>query len=258
MNWKIFGSKKNKYAEVWNLKTMFGPNLNFATTEAYKLLRTNIVFSFPDEGVGRAIGITSSVQSEGKSSTACNTAYALSEAGYKVLLLEADLRRPSISNKLGIARVPGVTNILIGKSDYRETVQQCEAAPNLDIITSGDIPPNPSELIGSSRMKRRLEQLASYYQFILLDLPPVTAVTDALVATKIVDGVVMVVRNEHADTGSLKEAMRQLKLVDAKMLGFVFTCAGGSSKGYRKKYKYRYYHYRDYGYGYGENVEGDK
>ena len=111
----------------------------------------------------------------------------------------------------------------------------------IDVLTAGDIPPNPSELIGSGRMKRRLEQLAGSYQFILLDLPPVTAVTDALVATKIVDGIVMVVRNERADGGSLKEAMRQLSLVDAKILGFVYTCAGSSSSGYRRKYKYSYY-----------------
>ena len=131
MNWGLFGRKKKKHSEIWNIKTMFGPNLNFAATEAYKLLRTNIVFSFSDEGAGRAIGITSSVQSEGKSSTACNTAYALSEAGYKVVLVEADLRRPSIGNKLGVARTPGLTNLLITRGDYLEALQHCDLAPKL-------------------------------------------------------------------------------------------------------------------------------
>ena len=120
MDWNLFSRKKKRYSDVWNLKTMFGPNLNFAATEAYKLLRTNIVFSFSDEGAGRAIGVTSAVQSEGKSSTSCNTAYALSEAGYKVLLMEADLRRPTLGAKLGISRTPGLTNLLITRGDYRE------------------------------------------------------------------------------------------------------------------------------------------
>ena len=88
----IFNRKNQDKTEKWNVRTMFGPNLNFAATEAYKLLRTNLMFSFSDEDQCHVIGITSSVQSEGKSSTACNTAYALAEAGAKVLLLEADLR----------------------------------------------------------------------------------------------------------------------------------------------------------------------
>jgi len=244
MNWRIFGKKKNKHAEVWNLKTMFGPNLNFAATEAYKLLRTNIVFSFPDEGVGRAIGVTSSVQSEGKSSTACNTAYALSEAGHKVLLLEADLRRPSIANKLGISRVPGLTNLLISKGEYREAVQHCALAPKLDILTSGDIPPNPSELLASNRMVRLMEQLKKDYDYIVVDLPPITAVSDALAVSKNLDGAVMVVRAGVSDQQMLAEAMRQLEMVNVPVLGFAYreNSAAGQKYGYRygKKY-YKYY-----------------
>lgn len=244
MDWSLFGKKKNKHAETWNAKTMFGPNLNFAATEAYKLLRTNIVFSFPDEETGRAIGVTSSVQSEGKSSTACNIAYALSEAGYKVLLLEADLRRPSVGNKLGISRIPGVTNLLIAKSDYKEAVQQCQLAPKLDILTSGDIPPNPSELLASNRMTRLMEQLKKDYDYIIVDLPPITAVSDALAVSKNLDGVVMVVRSGVSDQQMLKEAMRQLEMVNVPVLGFVYreNSSGGQKYGYRygKKY-YKYY-----------------
>ena len=101
MDWKLFSRKNKNSAEIWNPRTMFGPNLSFAATEAYKLLRTNVMFSLPDEGECHVIGVTSSVQTEGKSSTACNLAYALAEVGSKVLLLEGDLRKPTLASKLG-------------------------------------------------------------------------------------------------------------------------------------------------------------
>lgn len=235
-------------------KSMFGSNLSFAAKEAYKLLRTNLLFSLPEtvEGSGHVIGITSALRGEGKSTTTINLASTLAEQGERVLVVEGDLRLPSLHKKMNVVPKPGLSNSLVGRVDpmsYIQTVEvgQVNGIPIVfDVLVAGDIPPNPSELIGSNRMKKRLEQLASSYHFILLDLPPVTAVTDALVATKIVDGVVLVVRNEHTDSGSLKEAVRQLKLVDAKILGFVYTCAGNTSSGYRKKYKYRYYsHYED-------------
>jgi Mrp family chromosome partitioning ATPase len=115
-----------------------------------------------------------------------------------------------------------------------------------DLLSAGEIPPNPSELLGSRRMEETLRLLASRYDFVLLDLPPVTAVSDALVATKVVDGVILVVRNEYSDTGSLNDAIRQIRQVDGKILGFVFTCADSGIGGYRKKYKYKYRYYNDY------------
>ena len=225
--------------EKWNPRTMFGPNMNFATTEAYKLLRANLMFSFSDEDQCHVIGITSSVQNEGKSSTACNTAYALAESGSKVLLLEADLRRPSVATKLGLARTPGLTNLLISKGDYKEAIQHNDKAPALDIITSGDIPPNPSELLGSGRMSRLMEQLKTQYDYIVVDLPPVTVVSDAVTVSKLLDGVVMVVRSVVSDKNLLAEALRQLKLVNARILGFVYRDTE-SGKKYGKKY-YKYY-----------------
>ena len=243
MDWSLFGKKKNKHAEAWNLKTMFGPNLNFAATEAYKLLRTNIVFSFSHEGAGRAIGVTSAVQGEGKSSTAVNTAYALSEAGYKVLLLEADLRRPSVASKLSVARTPGVTNLLISRGDYKEALQHCELAPKMDILTSGDIPPNPSELLASNRMIRLMDQLKQDYEYIVVDLPPVTVVSDALAMSKNLDGAVMVVRGGVSEQQMLAEALRQLEMVNVPVLGFVYRENDASGKKYGSRYGKKYYKY---------------
>lgn len=244
MAWKLFGHKRKKKTEVWNQKTMFGPNMSFAVTEAYKLLRTNLMFSFSDEGRGHVIGITSAVQDEGKSAAACNTAYALAEAGKKVLLLEGDLRRPSISSKLGIARTPGLTNLLVSRWEYREVIQHCAVAPDLDIITSGDIPPNPSELLSSNRMEQLMTQLSRDYDYVVVDLPPVTVVSDAIAISKTLDGIVIVVRAGVSDRKMLAEAIRLLKLVNVRILGFVYRdCAVNTGKygSYKKKYRYKYY-----------------
>ena len=189
----LFGKKKNQVAEKWNIRTMFGPNMSFSVTEAYKLLRANIMFSFSDEGRGHVVGITSSLQSEGKSSTAVNTAYALAESGAKVLLMDADLRRPSVAAKLNLARTPGLTNILVAKGNYRELLQQNPVAPGMDVLTSGDIPPNPSELLGSNRMEKLIAELTKEYDYVIVDLPPVNGVSDAIAMSKCLDGVVMVV-----------------------------------------------------------------
>lgn len=241
----LFNRKNKDKSEKWNIRTMYGPNLNFAATEAYKLLRTNIMFSFSETGKGHVVGITSSVQSEGKSSTAANTAYALSESGAKVLLVECDLRRPSLAAKLGLERSPGVTNVLIGKVQYGATIQQCPLSPALDIMTSGDIPPNPSELLASARMESLIEELRGKYDYIVVDLPPVTVVSDALAMSKLLDGMVMVVRSDHSDRQMLAEAMRQLRMVDVRILGFVYREADDSKKryGYRYKYSKKYYKY---------------
>lgn len=219
-------------AEAWNLATMFGPGLNFAEAEAYKLLRTNIIFSFPNEGRCHILGVTSSIQDEGKSTSSCNLAYALSEAGKKVLLLEADLRRPTIGSKLRVPSVPGLTNLLVSDTRLPSLVRRCEAAPDMDIITAGDIPPNPSELLGSRRMAAVLEELAQQYEYIVLDLPPVTAVSDAVAISKLLDGVVIVVREGVTQRKGLGETMRQLKLAGVRILGFLYR---GEGKPYRRR-----------------------
>lgn len=244
--WKLFSKKSKADPEAWNIRTMFGPNLSFAATEAYKLLRTNIMFSLPEEGECHIIGVTSSVQSEGKSSTACNLAYALAETGNKVLLLEGDLRRPTLASKLGLAKAPGLSNLLVSKGEYHEMVQQSAAAPNMDIITSGDIPPNPSELLSSNRMNRLMEQLKADYKYIIFDLPPITAVADALAIAKILDGVVMVVRAGVTDQQILSDAMRQLELVNLRILGFVYRDSGTSNTKYGNRYTYKYRKYYNY------------
>lgn len=237
MKFKIKRDDKSDLRSSWNL---FGPNLSFAATEAYKLLRTNLMFSFSNEGEGRVIGITSPVQNEGKSLTACNIAYALAEAGEKVLLLEADLRRPTVAAKLDLPRGVGLTNMLVSRVSVEDAVQRCENVPGLDIITSGDIPPNPSELLSSNRMTQILEELKKQYAYIIVDLPPVTVVSDALGISKNLDGVVIVVRAGISEKKMLDEAMRQLRMVNVRILGFVYRDVASEKKAYKEKY-YNYY-----------------
>ena len=244
----LFGRKNSNQAEKWNIRTMFGPNMSFSVTEVYKLLRANIMFSFSDEGRGHVIGITSSLQSEGKSSTAVNTAYALAESGAKVLLMDADLRRPSVAAKLSLARTPGLTNILVSRGDYHELLQHNPVAPGMDVLTSGDIPPNPSELLGSNRMDMLVAELTKEYDYVIVDLPPVNVVSDAIAMSKCLDGVVMVVRSGVSEQRMLAEALRQLKLVSVRILGFVYrdNAAGGTKYGKKYNYKYKKY-YSEYG-----------
>jgi len=215
---------------------IFTNNLNFAASEAYKLLRTNIMFSFSGEEKCRVIGITSSVRGEGKSTTVCNLGYALSQAGKRTLIIDGDLRLPSIASKLSLEQSPGLSNLLVSGKSVKSHVQHCSAAPELDIITSGDCPPNPSELLGSERMKELLSDFAADYEYIIVDLPPIADVTDALVISTFLDGIIMVVRNGVVDKAALSDALRQLRLAQVRILGFAFRDAAESKKSYGKKY----------------------
>lgn len=244
--WHLFSRKAKKTEDKWNVKNMFGSSLNFAVSEAYKVLRTNLKFSFPDDGQGKVIGVTSAVQSEGKSTTACNVAYALAEEQEKVLLLEADLRRPTLAAKLAVARRPGLSNLLVNRDSQEDAVQRSSYAPNVDMITSGDVPPNPSELLGSDQMAELLSELRKKYRYIVADLPPVTVVSDAMAISKSLDGVVVVVREDVSDRKQLDETMRQLNMADVRVLGFVYHSAEDSGKRYSyKKYK-RCSYYNEY------------
>ena len=231
-------------------KNMIGSGLNFAAAEAYKLLRTNLMFSFSTAEKSRVIGMTSSFRGEGKSLTSINLAYTLAETRKKVLLIEGDMRLPTMANRLRLQSEPGLSNLLVGMNSVSEAIQQfeCEVEDGekvkVNVLVSGSIPPNPSELLSSERMMVLMGVLRDHYDYIILDLPPVTAVTDAVIACKLVDGMVIVVRNNHAVRGALAETIRQLKLVDAHILGFVFNGAVESGSGYyrgKKYYKKDYY-----------------
>ena len=235
-------------------QSMIGPKMNFAAAEAYKLLRTNVMFSFPDADSCHILGVTSSFRGEGKSLTSINLAYTFAEMGKDVLLIEGDMRLPTMSGRLGVMGKPGLSNVLVGTDSVSAAIQEYGVHTGgqyvtFDVLVSGDIPPNPSELLGSERTPAFLRKARERYDIIILDLPPVSAVTDAIVASHLVDGMIVVVRADHAVRGGVAETMRQLKLAEAHVLGFVFNGAAVNGGKYYKKgyYKKGYYSSEYYG-----------
>nr|AHF24707.1 capsular exopolysaccharide family [uncultured bacterium Contig783] len=223
-----------------------GNLLNFSGKEAYNLLRTNLMFSIrKEEDRARIVGVTSSIHGEGKSLTAINTAYSLAENGYKVLIIDCDMRLPTLDKKLGLKKSAGLSNILAGMDTDDDILFKDVIVKGLNVVQAGDIPPNPSELLGSAQFKSLIENLGGYYDFIILDLPPVGEVSDALVASKRVDGMVVVVRQDYTNQADLAYTMRQLELVNAKVIGFVCNYASGKDHkyGYGKYGKYKKYKY---------------
>lgn len=215
-----------------------GEKLPFAAAEAYKLLRANLQFALPDEQKCRVIGVTSPSGGEGKSTTAVNLAYMLAEAGERVLLMEADMRLASLSGRLMLRPAPGLSNVLAGLAGAADAIQPSGLRKHLDFISAGVLPPNPPELLGSERMRELIGVLRDSYDFILMDLPPVTEVADALVASRHADGMVVVVCQGRSGRRALAETMRQLEYAQAKVLGFVMTRSGmQTKKAYRTRRK---------------------
>lgn len=227
-----------------------GENLSFAAAEAYKLLRTNLGFSLSDSTGCKVIGVTSAMKGEGKSTTSINMAYTMAQSGGRVLLMEADLRLPTVAKRLGLEQKPGITNLLVGQVSGNEILQRTNLISNLWVASAGDIPPNPAELLGSANMKTTIQTMSEAFDVIIVDLPPITAVTDAVLVSKIVDGMVVVVRQNYCDRDSLEEVVRQLRFANAKILGFVMTGADVQRKNYRR-YGKSYGDYRQPGRGAG-------
>ena len=235
---KLFNKKKPVFVNTADERTLH-KNLEFTAAEQYKLLRTNLDFTLSHDEKCPIIGITSSLRGESKSTTSINLSYVLAEKGSKVLLIDGDLRLPSIAKKLDIENDSGLTEFLIGKgapiSKFKSNILD-----NWYIMPSGQIPPNPSELLGSKKMKDVLDELKESFDYIVVDLPPVNLVSDAISIAGFLSGMIVVVRKEYCEKKELANCVRQLKLSNVNVLGFVMTCAslGGGSYGKYKKYKY--------------------
>jgi len=228
---------------------ILSPDSNFFIREAYKTLRTNTMFALAEREGCKVVLVTSSLQSEGKSITALNLAISFAEAENRVLLIDCDLRRPKLARLLRKSSRAGLSNLLLDPSLLGEAILP-SGIERLDVILSGDIPPNPSELLGSARMSALLTQLRERYDYVILDTPPVNMVTDAVVLAPKGDGVLFVVRAGQSERGPVTHAVEQLEYAQAKLLGFVLddVAGGGGSYGYGKYKKYGRY---GYGYGYG-------
>ena len=191
-------NKKKQPRSFENNTQLIGNNLNFEGREAYNLLRTNLMFSTKrNDRNARVIGVTSSVHGEGKSLTIINLAYSIAESGRKVILVECDLRLPTLRKKLGLAKTTGLSNLLAGLNSEKATLHKDVLIRGLDVVQAGDIPPNPSELLGSKAFASLVDNISESYDVVLLDLPPIGEVSDALVVSKVTDGLIVVVRNDY-------------------------------------------------------------
>lgn len=210
-----------------------------ALKEAYKALRTNILFSFPDSK-SKCIGVTSGTSAEGKSINSINLSIALSEIGKRVILVECDLRLPVISGRLGFKPAPGLTEFLAGQANSVEAIRSYNN--NMHVMPCGTVPREPTFLLESDLIGRLLKKLSEIYDYIIIDLPPVGRFTDAVILARHIDGYVIVVRHEQTEYKEISNVLRQLKIADARILGFLYNDVPISSK--------KSYYSRGYGSGY--------
>lgn len=222
-------------------KTFLSDAMPFSVKEAYKLSRTNILFSLAEEGC-KTIIVTSAYPGEGKTTTATNMALSFAQMGKRTLLIDADMRKPQAHHVFTINNQIGLSNVLGGFAKLGESI--CLLESGLCVITAGHIPPNPVELLGSQRMKTLLDELSEQYDYIFIDTPPVNVVSDAIVLSEIVSGVIMITKQGQSRKPELEEALAKLTFSQAKVLGFILTGAtvkGGKYGKYSKYGKYKGY-----------------
>jgi len=211
-------------------------------SESFRGIRTAILFSSPDTAP-QTILVTSAGPSEGKTVCATNLAITMAQAGSRVLLLDCDMRRPRIHKMFKSRRNKGVSSVIVGKDELDDAITPT-GINNLDIINVGPIPPNPSELLGSGNMGQLMASLRKKYKRIVIDSPPITAVTDAVVLAKSADGVVLVVRVGDTPRQVVQNGLKQLQSVNAHILGVVLNGVDTERDSYYY-YQYYYYYYGD-------------
>lgn len=216
-------------------------HLSFAAKEAFKRLRTNLILKLPEGDECRIVGVTSAQPTEGKSTIALNLAFSLAELGKHVLLMDSDMRRPSIHVKAGVPKAPGLADLLGESNAISSSVhkyQSSKGATSFDILPSGNIPSNPSELLTSKRMETLLKTLKTVYDYIILDLPPVGAVIDAVSISTQTDGMLVVIHENNCPAGIFRDCVAQIQEANVPILGFVIN---GALEGAGKKYGYGKY-----------------
>ncbi|MEV5029127.1 CpsD/CapB family tyrosine-protein kinase [Paenibacillus sp. LPE1-1-1.1] len=190
-------------------------------SESYRALRTNIEFSSIDEKL-QVLMVSSAGPGEGKSTTITNLAVTFAQSEKKVVLIDADLRKPTAHHTFSISNRWGLSTVISQQSSLEEVIQVTDI-PNLDVITSGAIPPNPAEMMGSKRMTAVIDQLRGMYDIILIDTPPLLAVTDAQIVAAKSDGVILVVDQGKVKRDIAGKAVKNLESVNARILGVVLN-----------------------------------
>lgn len=225
-------SKTNKNAQA---KTGHTP---FAVVEAYNTIRTNILFVLSHRK-GRSFAISSANPGEGKSTTALNIASSFSQLGSKILIIDADMRKPILHKKAHIENGKGLSSVLVGFCGIDEAIH--EINPYLYLLPSGPTPPNPGELLASEAFDEIMDSLKEKFDYVIVDTPPINVVSDAVVAATRTDGIVLVARDKKTYHDEFKNAVSSVEFANVKILGAVLNALDvKSDKKYKYKYKYRY------------------
>ena len=234
-----FGSSKKKSTRTFNTILK---NPVFRVVEAYKTLRTNILFSVPAvEGRSKRFIFTSANPNEGKSTVSANTAITFAQqTDVKVLLVDADLRKATAHKHLGLSSKKGLSNFLAGQDEFDKCIQKVPDVENLYLMASGVLPPNPSELLAGKRMEALFEEIDKKFDIVIVDTPPVNVVADALSICPYVDGVIIVATDNKTSYNELQDAVKHLKIANARILGTVLNRARTSN--YRSRQKYSNYY----------------
>ncbi|MBR3570297.1 MAG: polysaccharide biosynthesis tyrosine autokinase [Oscillibacter sp.] len=239
------GSRKSRRSRR---KLITDENIPFSIVEGYKSIRTNVVFAL-GAVQSKTIVVSSAAPHEGKSTTAANIALAFSQISGRVLLIDADMRKPVMHRTFVADNSTGLSTLIISLSSIEDSIRR-HAAGNLDLLPSGPLPPNPSELLASAQFQKVMETLSERYDYIIIDTPPMNVVSDAIVIRG-AGGVMLVARYAQSTYEEIAGAMKKIELSGANMLGFVLNDVERRPSGYYRYGRYGYYGYEyDYGYGY--------
>ena len=235
--------RKNNNIPAMNIENRREMILNkqssFRVQEAYKALRTNLLFSLPADGCKKII-VTSAFASEGKSTNCLNLAITFAEMNAKVLVIDCDLRKSGLTRLVENKKTPGLSNYLAGMNSLDEVLVKSEYE-NLSYIQAGSVPPNPIELLSVERMGTMVKELEKQYDYIFFDTAPINVVADTMVVSKYADGVVLVILQNSTDKDSIDTTLEKLSFAGAKVLGFVLNGVTYGRKGKKNK-KERYYY----------------
>ena len=208
-----------------------------AAAEAYRTLRTNLLYALVDDPP-KVIVLTSAAQGEGKSTTCANLGVVLAQAEQRTLILDCDLRKPTVHKIFEMRNMGGVVDLLSGQWSLQETWK--EPVRGLKVVTTGPIPPNPTELLGSRRFAELLARVREDFDYVLVDAPPVGMVSDAAILATQGDGVLLVLDAQNTRKGALRQAMRSMETIGANVLGAVMNNVKKGRGGYYGYYRYEY------------------
>lgn len=218
----------------------------FQIVEAYKTIRTNLLFTLANTD-NKIVAISSAEPNAGKSTVSCNLSITMAQTGAKVLLIDADMRKPSQHKTFRVKKANGLSRVLSGQAELEECICH-DVARGLDLLPSGSLPPNPSELLSSETMKELLERLALQYDYIFIDTPPLGVVSDTLVLSELTAGTVLVARQGQTTYDELQTAIDSVKNVNGTLLGVVISDMRENPRSYGRYERFQYYKAYDYSY----------